>query len=210
MATFKNGILGPFNGKVGTVVGYELNGQYVMRGVGEKNPNIPATKKELANRKKFAIAQDWLYPITSFLRVGFQNYAPTFQGFSAAKSYLLKHAVKGTYPDLFIEPASVLVSFGDLEPAQSVNVVSETPYTLTFTWEPGEHMYDDRAMFLVYDIEKKAAKFDTAASKTQNKKGTFVLSPGFSGREVHVYIAFVSEDRKRRSNSQYLGIVKVM
>jgi len=33
MAIAKNGIIGTFSGKVGPVVGYELNGQPVMRGI---------------------------------------------------------------------------------------------------------------------------------------------------------------------------------
>ncbi|HWW39580.1 DUF6266 family protein [Pedobacter sp.] len=210
MATFKNGILGPFKGKVGKVVGYELNGQYVMRGIGYGKVNRKPTPKELANRKRFAIAQTWLQPLLEFLRVGFQDYAPTFQGFSAAKSYLLNHAINGTYPDFVIDPALVLVSFGQLAQASSSNVTSQQPNTLTFTWEPGKHAYDDRAMFVAYNLEEGIAESDTSAAKTQNKIGTFVLSKGFSGKEVHVYLAFVSEDRKSRSNSQYLGKIRVL
>lgn len=210
MATFKNGILGPFKGKVGTVVGYELNGQHVMREVGKGKANKAPTEKELANRKKFVLAQGWLKPLTDFLRVGFQDYAPTFYGFNAAKSYLLNHAVTGAYPDFLIDPALMLVSHGGLAPALSAGAVSETPNAITFTWDPGAHAYNDRAMFLVYDTKNGIAEFDTAAAKTQNRKGVFVVNPSFSGNKVHVYLAFVSEDRKNRSNSQYLGVVKVL
>jgi hypothetical protein len=95
----------------------------------------------------------------------------------------------------------VLVSFGQLAQASSSSVISEQSNTLTFTWEPGKQFYDDRAMFVIYNLEEGITEFDTSAAKTQNKTGTFVLSKGFSGKEVHVYLAFVSEDRKNRSNS---------
>ena len=31
MGTYSNGVMGPFNGKVGTVVGYMWNGKFCMR-----------------------------------------------------------------------------------------------------------------------------------------------------------------------------------
>jgi hypothetical protein len=210
MATFRNGILGPFNGKIGTVVGYQLRGQYVMRNVGKRRTDRPATPAELASRKKFAEVQFWLRPLTEFLRVGFKDYAPTFEGFVAAKSYLSKNAVTGEYPNFVIEPTLALVSFGQLDQATTASAVSESTNSLTFNWEGGRYVYDDRAMFLVYDIENGMAEFDTSAAKRQFKQGIFTLTKNFSGKQVHVYLAFVSENRKNRSNSQYLGKVTVL
>jgi len=48
----------------------------------------------------------------------------------------------------------VLVSFGQLAQASSSSVISEQSNTLTFTWEPGKQFYDDRAMFVVYNLEE--------------------------------------------------------
>lgn len=162
-----------FNGKIGTVVGYELRGQFVMRNVGKKRIERPPTPAELANRKKFADVQAWLQPLTDFLRVGFKDYAPTYEGFVAAKSYISKKAVTGEYPNFVIEPALALVSFGKLDQAVTAGVVSESTNTLTFNWDGGRYVYDDRAMFLVYDIENGVAEFDTSTTKRLFKKGTF-------------------------------------
>ncbi|MNY52570.1 hypothetical protein D3C86_1882550 [compost metagenome] len=67
-------------------------------------------------------------------------------------------------------------------------------------------------MFLLYDLdaEEPEAEFDTAAAKRKLETGTFKLEKNFSGKTVHAYLAFVSEDRKRRSNSQYLGVVTIL
>ena len=181
-----------------------------MRDVGKKRTERPPSLAELANREKFADVQFWLKPLTDFLRVGFKDYAPKFEGFVAAKSYISKNVVRGEYPSFVIEPALALVSFGKLDPAVTAGAVSESTNTLTFSWDGGRYVYDDRAMFLVYDIENGVAEFDTSATKRLFKKGTFTLTKNFSGREVHVYLAFVSEDRKNRSNSQYLGKVTIL
>src|SRR4051812_43357022 len=108
MGIFKNGILSAFSGKMGTVVGYELNGQAIGRSLPRPRTK-KASPKELANRKKFGDVQLWLKPLTVFLRIGFKNYDPKFQGFVAAKSYNSKNAVTGEYPDFVIDPALALV-----------------------------------------------------------------------------------------------------
>nr|WP_121272890.1 DUF6266 family protein [Pedobacter schmidteae] len=209
MGIIKKGILGGFKGKVGTVNGYVLKGQDIMRGQPEQR-TVPFSKKELANQQKFGDVQAWLRPLTIFLRVGFQDYAPTFEGFVAAKSHIMKNAMFTDDAGAHIDPAKALVSFGDQEQATTAAAVSESTNTITYSWEGGTYDFDDRAMFLVYDIEGGVADFDTAAVRRTNEGGVFKLNENFSGKTVHVYLAFVAEDRKRRSNSQYLGTVTVL
>lgn len=209
MAIIKHGILGGIKGKAGTVVGYHLNGQDILRGLANERTK-PFTEKELANQQVFGDLQRWLQPLTVFLRVGFQDYAPTFKGFVAAKSYNSKNALVKDDAGTHIDPALALVSFGDQEQAVTASAMSEVENTIIFNWDGGKHQGDDRAMFLVYDIEGGRAEFDTAAVKRRMKTGAFKLTENFSGKSVHVYLAFVAEDRKRRSNSQYLGIVNVL
>ncbi|WP_225872654.1 DUF6266 family protein [Pedobacter frigoris] len=54
------------------------------------------------------------------------------------------------------------------------------------------------------------AEYDTMAVRRYAEAGILLLSDKFSGKAVHVYLAFVAEDCKTRSNSQYLGIVNVL
>lgn len=96
-----------------------------------------------------------------------------------------------------------------MDVAETASAVSESPGTVTFRWSGGRREHDDRAMFMLYDIDAGSAEFDTAAVKRQLGTGAFTAK-AFSGKSVHVYLAFVSEDRKRRSNSQYLGVIPVL
>lgn len=208
MAIIKNGILGSFSGKAGAVVGYQLYDQGIMRGLGRIR-TAPFTPAELKNQEKFATPQRWLQPIKPFLRVGFKGYAKRFEGFNAAKSYLSHNAVRSDDNGFYIDPALALVSFGDMDLAEKASAVSESPGMVTFRWSGGQREHDDRAMFMLYDIDRGTAKFDTAAVQRQKETGVFTAEE-FSGKSVHVYLAFVSEDRKRRSNSQYLGVITVL
>lgn len=209
MAIIKNGILGGFKGKAGTVVGYYANGKDLMRGMPRLRTSGP-TLKELANREKFAYVQAWLQPLLEFLRVGFQDYAPDFQGFVAAKSYNSKNAVIGSSPYFQINPALALVSFGDMSQATTASATAESPNVISFNWTGGNFVYDDRAMLMAYDITGAKAIFNTASERADSGQARLKLDETFTGKLVDVYLAFVSEDRKRRSSSQYLGLIAVI
>lgn len=209
MAIIKKGILGGFSGKAGTVVGYHAKGKDLMRGVPRIRTSGP-TPKEQANREKFAYVQAWLQPLLEFLRVGFKDYDPNFQGFLAAKSYNSKNAVIGNAPYFQINPALALVSFGEMSQATSATAVSESPNTMTFNWTGGNFIYNDRAMLMVYDITGGLASYNTASERADSGHAILKLDESFSGKLVDVYLAFVSEDRKHRSTSQYLGLLPVL
>lgn len=209
MAIIKNGILGGFQGKVGPVVGYRLRDQDIMRSVGEGR-KAPYTPGELNNQNLFAVSQIWLQPLIGFLRVGFQGYDERYEGFNAAKSYNSKNAMRSDDAGVYVDPELALLSYGDIDLADTASVVCESPHTVTFKWEGGRREHDDRAMYVLYDIEGGRAAYETAGAKRQFEIGEFKAGEDFSGKTVHAYIAFVSEDRKRRSNSQYLGLVKVL
>src|SRR4030081_1272894 len=104
MAKMNNGIMGAFNGKVGTVVGATWRGIPYMRAI-PRSRTGPISKKEKANREKFAVAQFWLKPLLEFVRVGFKDYSSTVVGFSAAKSWMMKNAMEKTEDGFRIDPS---------------------------------------------------------------------------------------------------------
>src|SRR5690242_11507600 len=122
MATYTNGITGDFSGKVGTVIGSSWKGKPYMKSLHKKR-TIPAHKMEQLNRNKFAMAHQWLQPITFFVRAGFKGYTDTVEGFLAAKSYLLKNAFEGVGDELVINPALMKVSYGDLPLPTNITAV---------------------------------------------------------------------------------------
>ncbi len=211
MATIKNGIHGAFSGKVGKVVGYILKGQAVMRSVGKRTTK--PTAKELLNREKFAVTQLWLKPLTDFLRVGFQDYQPTYEGFVAAKSYNYKHALQCTEDNkFFINPELALVSFGQQPLPKEINVESREGEELVFTWSKEEpYEYNDHVMVVAYDLDSREirARYNTSIGQRKNGYATFKLEQE-KGRAFHIYLAFVADDRKQRTNSKYLGKLTII
>ena len=67
MGTIKQGILGGFSGKVGTVIGGSWKGISYMRSQAQSVKN-PRTDGQLSQRSKFALALDFLKPLTDIVR----------------------------------------------------------------------------------------------------------------------------------------------
>lgn len=205
MAILKNGANGGFSGKVGSVVGYELNGQDIIRALPKKR-----TKKlgetEQRNRAKFALTQRWLQPLLAYLRIGFKNYAPTYQGFIAAKSYNSKHALRENQDgSSYVDPALALLSFGSLTLPQSMSLERQAD-KIVVTWsETGNYQSLDLAMLIAYIPETGEVSMDTAAAKRHSGIATLAMPHNPDSHAIQVYIAFVASDHSAQSNSYYTG-----
>ena len=210
MGKLISGINGPFLGKIGTVHGSSWKGKPYVKG-----PYMPRTEKisdkEKGNRAKFAKAQYWLKPITDFVRVGFKGYTPTWEGFVAAKSHLMKNAMEGTGSEATIDPAKVKVSYGDLALQPDIAVKLIEGNKLLVTWNP-EYNYngvdgvdpDDQVMILAYDIEQAEYNDTTTGQFRHIGSHTLQVDPGHN---YHIYVAFNAHDRSRQSDSVYLGTI---
>ncbi len=208
MAKMTNGIMGAFNGKVGTVVGATWKGIPYMRSI-PRSRTGPISKKEKANREKFAVAQYWLKPLLEFVRVGFKDYSPTVTGFSAAKSWMMKNAMEKTADGFIINPSHMLVSYGDLPMPANIRLGDMKAGKLPLYWDVVEkdhgHMYD-QCMLLAYDIENEKALMKLTGQFKQVGSDTIDIRQ--KGKIYHIYAAFIAADRSLVSNSVYLGEVK--
>ncbi|MFP5080025.1 DUF6266 family protein [Pedobacter sp. JCM 36344] len=210
MAIIKKGILGGFKGKAGAVVGYRLMDQDIMRGVPEFRSSKP-TKKEEANRWKFKTSQTWLQPLTEVLRVGFEGYKLNCHGFNGAKSFISCNAVHGVDPFYYVDPALACISHGKLYAGTGLKAEITAEKNVLFSWDKeGPFANNDRAIAVAYDINDHSAIYDIALAKRSTGMATLELAEYLPGAEVHMYLGFITEDRKERSISQYLGMFLIL
>ncbi len=207
MAIIRNGPNGGLTGKFGSVIGYKLNGQDIIKGLPKKRKKKPSAKEQ-ANRNKFALMQAWLKPLVHVLRIGFKNYAPTFQGFVAAKSYNSKHALKQREDgSSYIDPALALVSFGNITLPKTMGMERVGEH-IVVTWSTDGHYSGiDQATVLAYSPENGQTEYNMAAGKRTTGTASIGIPHSLTSREVHVYIAFVAYDHSAQSNSFYLGSI---
>lgn len=210
MGKIRQGILGGFNGTVGTVVGGSWKGTAYMRGKAQSIKN-PRTEKQMAQRMKFGLAQKFVKVMTAYLQVGFRNYTQHQTATNGAMSHTVRNCVVGKYPSFGIDPSKVLVSSGSLMPGRfcSVKVANNVA---TFAWEDNSDeshaSMDDFAMPLIYNFTKREAIFTTEEASRVDCKATLKLPTDWDGDMLSCYIAFASVQNNSVSNSVYVGDVK--
>ena len=133
----------------------------------------------------------------------FQNYSAKQHGFGNALSCLKLNAMN---EDLEVDPAKALISWGNLPQSISPAVSNRTPRKLQITREavPGDK---DRAMVLAYD--GKGTAIGEVCGQRRSEGKLVLACKGAEGKEMHVYLSFVSQERDRFSTSVYLEMVKL-
>lgn len=203
MGTIKQGILGGFSGKVGTVVGSTWKSVHYMRALAINISN-PRTEKQQNQRSKFATTINFVKTMTPFIRFGYKEYSRQQSTFNAAVSYILKHATKNDGENVSIDYNKALVTRGSLMPALDATVtVSDSK--AAFVWTDNSGMGDattkDAAMLLAYNKDREMAVYDIAAATRADAKAELKLPANWNDDALAVYLGFCNEDVTNVSNS---------
>lgn len=203
MGRIKQGILGGFSGRVGTVVGSNWKSVHYMRAlaVNVKDSN---TEKQQCQRNKFLMALNFLKTITPFVRTGYQNYTQDQSAFNAAMSYVLKNAVKGCGANTSIDYNKVLVARGSLTTAKDATVTvagNKASYVWTDNSGAGDAKATDNALLLAYNKNKGEAVYTTSSATRAQAKAELVLPTDWSDDALALYLSFCSTDSRDVANS---------
>ncbi|WP_443945768.1 DUF6266 family protein [Pedobacter sp. AW1-32] len=210
MARIKNGIMGAFSGKVGSVVGVSYrNGNY-LRSLPATTKTEP-TVKQLASRARFKFFNAWRNPLSPFFAITFQNQTETFSAQNAAH-FFNKGAVTGDYPDFKLDFQKIVISQGDLPPVLELKMEQSEADRLRFTWLPNlldkAKATDLLALLICYENDVQVIDSVTNGAERIAGAFDFILSGVGKGKVGHVYVTFIANDRKKAANSVYLGEVR--
>jgi hypothetical protein len=209
MARLENGILGGIVGALGNLVGYMLNGKYVIRTRSRKSTK-PPTEKQLACRKKMMVVNIFLNRLVPYVQVGF-TYTATgknYSGYNAATAYQLKNAITGEYPDYTIDYTKVRLTEGPMNNENINAAVTLQNNYLVFTWKADRSYIrgNDHVMLLAYSPVLNEAVYTLCGAKRSTGTDTLLLPDAtWKGKVVETYLSFMTEDRKKCTNSLYLG-----
>ncbi len=212
MARYKEGILSAFHGKVGSVVGCSWRGVSYMRALPVKTKRKP-TAAQLAARAKFKFVNEWLNPVSPYVMDFFRHEPQRHTGRQAAHSYIMRHAVKGQYPNFEIDYPSVLLSYGDLEKPLRVKVTPVAGEGVLFEWEAKAYISMGSissycCMVLIFP-EKHTALMHRATCSLNEGRYLLPLNPHWQGFVAHAYLSVMSWNSDRVSDSVYAGRVEV-
>ena len=212
MGIIKQGILGGFSGKVGTVIGSSWKGIQVMRGRSTGRKGSP-TDLQLQQQAKFAVMIKFLQQLSSLLNQTYDKFAVGMSGFNKAFSYNVLNAITGVYPAFTVNYPMVLLGRGDLPNATALAAISAATGKLTFNWTDnsgiGKALATDKVVVAAFCevLDHWIYDYNGPARNT----GTYVLDTSmFSGKAVQTYLGFISANGKFVANTVYTGAVNVL
>ncbi|HMI03129.1 MAG TPA: DUF6266 family protein [Pedobacter sp.] len=216
MAILKNGLFGAVSGRLGNTVIYQKDNKMFVRMIGKRK--APLSENELANRFAFGVVMGFLKVMRLLINVGFAVAAKSdgMYPMNKAVSVNRKWALTGSYPDVEIDYARALLSFGSLYGLAGPSVVLEGN-ALNFSWEVDVSMgwpyAIDQVMVLAYFpdlvLEEgsglQKAYFSLNAALRKSGHASLDLPDELVNERMEVYVTVVSNDKLSASMSQYLG-----
>jgi len=209
MARLKNGILGGFSGAIGDVVGYIRYGKAYVKKKSKKS-EVKPSPAQLVHRQNMKVVNSFINTTTEFVRIGFALEAK-FKSHSAnasAKSYQLKNALTGEYPEISIDYSRALLSKGQMHPPLNASALP-MPGGIHFSWEVSRqtevYQSRSRAMILVHCPELGKSFLNLNAARITERSDFLPLPVEFIGQVLHAYISFRTDNQKKISNSTYIG-----
>ncbi|SEM30290.1 hypothetical protein SAMN05216436_103149 [bacterium A37T11] len=215
MGSYERGILGSFSGKVGSVVGSHWRGIDYMRSLPRKG-NRSFSQAQQEQQLKFALAVNFMKPISSLVNLGFKNQAKQrLTGYNVAVQYTIKKAITGVFPDFVIDYPKVQISEGPVPPSTNAAAESTAAATLHVTWVNNaltetNAMGDDQVILLVYNEAKSRYLYTVGDTIRETAEQEMTLPTDFTGDTVHVYISFVRRDGSKLANSTYVSAVVIL
>jgi len=208
MATFNQGVLGGFSGKVGTVVGSNWRGKNILRSVPRKSTK-PISAAQQRQRNKFKCVLQFLTPIKALLTETFGANVGTKTPFNNAMSYHMKEAVNQTATGFTMNYSKVLVGMGGLCGLEQPLVQPVAPHGLNITWEnsrtQGLAYPTDSFLVVVYAPLLKRFDYFMTDSLRETTQCLLDFQDSFYGETVHVWATFTNSNSKLTATSRYLG-----
>ena len=159
MGTIKQGILGGFNGKVGTVVGSSWKGITYMRGQAQ-HVKKPRTAGQIYSRTAFKAVSAALSPIASTLRLTFAKSAGKMSAFNKAVSENYKKAIVDQDGTPVVDYSKLILSKGTLSSFKHLMIedMNENGFyyvstIVEYIEEESDFPEFDGLIFFIYDVE---------------------------------------------------------
>jgi hypothetical protein len=210
MGTFRKGVLGNVDGKIGNVTGAQWKGKATVRSRPGPRKKGSFTPRQQEQNAKFALMMGFLQQLTPLLNQTFDRSAKGMTGFNKAFAFNIVQAITGTFPSFTIDYSKVQLSRGSQTGVASATSTSPSAGQVVISWSNTggtTPQADDLAYVAAYNQDINHWVYLQGVA--QRKAGTVTLDlPGLSGKAFHVYLGFTTSTGLA-SNSFYVGQVTV-
>jgi len=215
MGILRQGILGGFRNKAGSVVGSYWRTLDVIKGLPRMSGKA-ATPAQILQRDKFRIVTSGLTWIAPIIQTGFKAKSKIATPMNLAVAYHLENAIKMTAGVPGFDWTKLKFSEGKVVVPTDVSAGTGAAGSIDFEWsnvgtDNRFKAATDKATVLVYNEDKDTYIFYENIVARSAGAYNMLLPGDFSGDQVYAYISFNSVTEKELvSNSMYLGKVPVL
>ena len=215
MAKIEQGILGPFRGKVGTVIGYRWRDRWCMR-ARPRFYHDRQSEAQLQQRSRFKAMIQFASPATPLLRIGLKAWADE-RGLTEGNAFLrLNHGcfssmtsrtsmtsmTSATSLTSGIDYSRLRFSQGSLPGVQGADYERRGDGSVVVRWARGLGRGDDRVHVYAY-CPAAGTGLAVATAERRQRGAQFVLPADFAGAEVHLWL-FAEGGSGQVSNTLYI------
>lgn len=208
MGILSDGLHGPFRGRIGNIIYYMLDDKNVSRKIGvSKKPRTEGQRKNMLLTK---LCSAFFCEVKDFINTGYSVEVRLYgdNAYNHATKNNKKTLLRGNFPHLEFNYDQILLSKGDLKPAENPSV-DQTAHGLEFTWQTDPKMAwpdaADQVMMLAYFPDENRTAYELFGNTRISGAAVLEIPPSLQGAYMETYISFISADRKRISDSVYLG-----
>ena len=212
MAKYEQGILGPFRGTVGTVVGYMWRDKWCMR-ARPRFYHDRQSEAQLQQRSRFKAMIQFASPATPLLRIGLRAWAAE-RGITEGNAFLkLNHGCFSSMTSMTsmtsatsmtsgIDYSRLRFSWGALPGVQGADYERRIDGIVVVRWARGLGRGEDRVHIYAY-CPAAGTGLAVATAERRQRGAQFVLPADFAGEEVHFWLFAEGGDGKV-SNTLYI------
>ncbi|PTS99002.1 hypothetical protein DBR11_13590 [Pedobacter sp. HMWF019] len=213
MGRYKDGINGPFSGKVGQVIGSSCRGITYLRSMPNKSKKR-ATQAQKNQRLKLAIVSGWLRPVLHLINIGYRAQISEKTAMNSAVSHHMKQVLTGIGPNYGLDFSKAIFSRGELLVSFVKEVVVLVDQVLHVKWENGPESAfcaeTDLVTFILYNSEKEEFVTYENAVLRFAKEVDLKMPKNFAGDAVHAWMHLTDALGDKVSTSVYLGLVPLL
>lgn len=210
MANYNQGILGPFSGKVGPVVGSTWKGRQVMKGRPYPKKKVTASALQATTRQRMRVLAEFLRPLGGLISTGmrFAAKAAAITPRNYATKRNMENSMNLSGNTWSVIPSTIEISAGNFGNVQGLQL-AQSASGLTATWTNNQStvvgvttggrnvvLLDDDTVWLVaYNVEKNEISLPTGGGATRDDQSAIIPRPAnwAAGDHVHLY-AFTMAD----------------
>lgn len=205
MANYNQGILGPFSGKVGPVVGSTWKGRQVMRGRPYPKKKVTPSILQARIQQRLAVIAKFLRPMGGFISLGMRYAAKaaavTPRNYATKRN--MENSMNISQNQWQVVPSTIAISAGNYGNVESV-LLAQTASNFTVTWTDNtgasigmtaggrsiDLSQDDRVYIVLYNVEKNQIALPAAGYAQRDDQTETIARPSnwVAGDHVHAYV----------------------